>query len=57
MNSSNLAIIWGAALFSKNVISAMSYIENDIMNRNVLIRFFIDNYSRIFETDYEISAM
>lgn len=51
MTSSNLSIIWGACLFTKSVNSIMSLMETDIMNRNVLIKIFIDKFDQIFESE------
>lgn len=49
MTSANLSIVWGPSLFNKNTHSITSLIENDIMNRNVLIKVLIDHYDQIFE--------
>ncbi|XP_053698803.1 uncharacterized protein LOC128745749 [Sabethes cyaneus] len=48
MNSSNLAIVWGACLFASTLGLMESYENNDLGRINTLVKQLIDNYDKIF---------
>ncbi|XP_055589768.1 uncharacterized protein LOC129741935 isoform X2 [Uranotaenia lowii] len=51
MNSSNLAIVWGACLFSSTQGLMESYENNDLGRINTLLKLLVDHYDRIFYGD------
>ncbi|XP_058443889.1 uncharacterized protein LOC131425766 [Malaya genurostris] len=51
MNSSNLAIVWGACLFASTLGLMESYENNDLGRINTLVKQLIDHYSKIFNSD------
>ncbi|XP_055616139.1 uncharacterized protein LOC129762159 [Toxorhynchites rutilus septentrionalis] len=51
MNSSNLAIVWGACLFASTPGLMESYESNDLGRINTLVRQLIDYYDKIFYSD------
>ncbi|XP_062536884.1 uncharacterized protein LOC134205564 isoform X2 [Armigeres subalbatus] len=48
MNSSNLAIVWGACLFASTLGLMESYENNDLGKINTLVKQLIDHYDQIF---------
>ncbi|XP_065087057.1 uncharacterized protein LOC135708835 isoform X2 [Ochlerotatus camptorhynchus] len=51
MNSSNLAIVWGACLFASTLGLMESYENNDLGKINTLVKQLIDHYDKIFYGD------
>ncbi|EAT33389.1 AAEL014335-PA [Aedes aegypti] len=51
MNSSNLAIVWGACLFASTLGLMESYENNDLGKINTLVKQLIDHYDKIFYDD------
>ncbi|XP_058817311.1 uncharacterized protein LOC131680597 isoform X2 [Topomyia yanbarensis] len=51
MNSSNLAIVWGACLFASTLGLMESYENNDLGRINTLVKQLVDHYSKIFSSD------
>lgn len=61
MNSSNLAIIWGASLSGNSMSSSMNPIDmlfdSSIVHRNELIKILIDDFDEFFcEANYTESS-
>ncbi|EDS44303.1 conserved hypothetical protein [Culex quinquefasciatus] len=54
MNSSNLAIVWGACLFASTLGLMESYENNDLGRINTLVRQLIDHYDKIFYSERRI---